>query len=143
MPSLHRAVPVKFFHFAPEKSFEAKPSLRSPFMLGRLYCLAFTESKSSSSSATSALAISAGWNLPAFPGRKRKSRAARASGAVFDRNQANLEAETLRWPSDRKNELFGVGRFEHFLHQKRSGDKDRTSEKQLFCMVFRPNNENN
>ena len=58
MPSLHRAVPVKFFHFVPAKSLEAKPSLRSPFMSGRLYCLASTESKSCWSSATSASAIS-------------------------------------------------------------------------------------
>ena len=41
--------PVKFFHFVPAKSSEAKPSLRSSFMSGRLYCLA---------SATSASAIS-------------------------------------------------------------------------------------
>ena len=46
-------VPVRFFHFAPAKSLEAKPSLRSPFMSGRLYCLASTESKSCWSSATS------------------------------------------------------------------------------------------
>ena len=58
MPSLHRVVPVKFFHFVPAKSSEAKPSLRSPFMSGRLYCLASTESKSCRSSATSASAIS-------------------------------------------------------------------------------------
>ena len=58
VPSLHRVVPVKFFHFVPAKSSEAKPSLRSPFMSGRLYCLASTESNSCSSSATSALAIS-------------------------------------------------------------------------------------
>ena len=58
MPSLHRVVPVKFFHFVPAKSSEAKPSLRSPFMSGRLYCLASTESNSCSSSATSASAIS-------------------------------------------------------------------------------------
>ena len=51
-------VPVKFFHFVPAKSSEAKPSLRSPFMSGRLYCLASTESKSCRSSATSASAIS-------------------------------------------------------------------------------------
>ena len=51
-------VPVKFFHFVPAKSSEAKPSLRSPFMSGRLYCLASTESKSCKSSATSASAIS-------------------------------------------------------------------------------------
>ena len=50
--------PVKFFHFVPAKSSEAKPSLRSPFMSGRLYCLASTESKSCKSSATSASAIS-------------------------------------------------------------------------------------
>ena len=37
---------------------QAKPSLRSPFMSGRLYCLASTESKSCLSFATSALAIS-------------------------------------------------------------------------------------
>ena len=40
------------------KSSKAKPSLRSPFMSGRLYCLASTESKSCLSSATSASAIS-------------------------------------------------------------------------------------
>ena len=57
MPSLHRVVPVKFFHFVPAKSSEAKPSLRSPFMSGRLYCLASTESKSCRSAATLALAI--------------------------------------------------------------------------------------
>ena len=51
-------MPVKFFHFVPAKSSEAKPSLRSPFMSGRLYCLASTESKSCWSSATSASAIS-------------------------------------------------------------------------------------
>ena len=39
---LHLAVPVRFFHFVPAKSFEAKPSLRSSFMSGRLYCLAST-----------------------------------------------------------------------------------------------------
>ena len=44
VPSLHRVVPVKFFHFVPAKSSEAKPSLRSPFMSGRLYCLASTVS---------------------------------------------------------------------------------------------------
>ena len=58
MPLLHRVVPVKFFHFVPAKLSEAKPSLRSPFMSGRLYCLASTESKSCRSSATSASAIS-------------------------------------------------------------------------------------
>ena len=58
VPSLHRVVPVKFFHFVPAKSSEAKPSLRSPFMSGRLHCLASTESNSCSSSATSASAIS-------------------------------------------------------------------------------------
>ena len=52
MPSLHRAVPVRFFQIVP-----AKPSLRSSFMSGRLCCLA-TESNSCSSSATSASAIS-------------------------------------------------------------------------------------
>ena len=51
-------MPVRFFHFVPAKSFEAKPSLRSSFMSGRLYCLASTESNSCSSSATSASAIS-------------------------------------------------------------------------------------
>ena len=51
-------MPVRFFHFAPVKSFDAKPSLRSSFMSGRLYCLASTESKSCWSSATSASAIS-------------------------------------------------------------------------------------
>ena len=49
---------VKFFHFVPAKLSEAKPSLRSSFMSGRLYCLASTESKSCWSSATSASAIS-------------------------------------------------------------------------------------
>ena len=58
MPSLQCVVPVKFFHFVPAKSSEAKPSLRFPFMSGRLYCLTSTESKSCSSSATSASAIS-------------------------------------------------------------------------------------
>ena len=58
MPSLHLAVPVRFFHFVPAKSSEAKPSLRSSFMSGRLYCLASTESNSCWSSATSASAIS-------------------------------------------------------------------------------------
>ena len=58
MSSLHRVAPVKFFHFVPAKSSEAKPSLRSSFMSGRLYCLASTESKSCWSSATSASAIS-------------------------------------------------------------------------------------
>ena len=58
VPSLHRVVPVKFFHFVPAKSSEAKPSLRSSFMSGRLYCLASTESKSCWSSAASASAIS-------------------------------------------------------------------------------------
>ena len=46
VPSLHLAVPVRFFHFVPAKSFDAKPSLRSSFMSGRLYCLASTESNS-------------------------------------------------------------------------------------------------
>ena len=54
VPSLHRVVPVKFFHFVPAKLSEAKPSLRSPFMSGRLYCL----SRRAASSATSASAIS-------------------------------------------------------------------------------------
>ena len=40
-PLLHRAAPVKFFHFVPAKSSEAKPSLRSLFISGRLYCLAY------------------------------------------------------------------------------------------------------
>ena len=40
-------------------------------------------------------------------------------------DRANLAAEAPHLPSDRKNELFGVGRFEHFFDQKRSGDKDR------------------
>ena len=56
--------PVKFFHFVPAKSSEAKPSLRSSFMSGRLYCLASTESKSCRSSATSASAISVFTLLP-------------------------------------------------------------------------------
>ena len=37
VPSLHRVVPIKFFHFVSAKSSEAKPSL-VPFMSGRLYC---------------------------------------------------------------------------------------------------------
>ena len=49
MPSLHLAVPVRFFHFVPAKS--CKASLRSSFMSGRLYSLASTESNSCSSSA--------------------------------------------------------------------------------------------
>ena len=56
--AMNGSIAVKFFHFVPAKSSEAKPSLRSPFMSGRLYCLASTESKSCKSSATSASAIS-------------------------------------------------------------------------------------
>ena len=42
MPSLHR-VPVKFFHFVPAKSSEAKPSLRSPVHVRALVLLVFQE----------------------------------------------------------------------------------------------------
>ena len=59
VPSLHLAVPVRFFHFVPAKSFQAKPSLSSPSMLD-LHCLAFTELNSCSS----ALAI---LSLPCCP----------------------------------------------------------------------------
>ena len=48
--------------------------------------------------------------------------------------QAAVPCKTLRrtkspgtWDLTRKNELFGVGRFERFLHKKRSGDEAVTS----------------
>ena len=40
---------------------------------------------------------------------------------------ANLEAQAPDFTCDTKNELFGVGRFDLFLHQKRSGDEAVTS----------------
>ena len=56
--------------------------------------------------------------------------------AVFTARSALVRRASKRGPAalrlrrptcrlTRKNELVGVGRFEHFLHQKRSGDKDR------------------
>ena len=40
--------------------------------------------------------------------------------------RANLEAQAaLLTPDTKKNAIFGVRRFQRFLHQKRSGDIDR------------------
>ena len=101
VPSLHRVVPVKFFHFVPAKSSEAKPSLRSPFMSGRLYCLASTESKSCRSSATSASAISV-FTLLSDKSVKlvlqiaRVARDHKAAWVPLVRGQGQLRREALR-----------------------------------------------
>ena len=44
---------------------------------------------------------------------------------VFGGKRANLEAQAALLTPDTKKALFGVLRFQRFLHQKRSGDKDR------------------
>ena len=49
----------------------------------------------------------------------------RTPGAGFGGKRANLEARAAQKTQDTKNALFGVRRFQRFLHQKRSGDKDR------------------
>ena len=71
---------------------------------------------------------SAGWNLPAFPARKRNPEHGERLEPDFDRKRANLEAQAPRLTSDTKKRTFqGVGRFERLLHQKRSGDEAVTS----------------
>ena len=86
------------FHFVPAKSSKAKPSLRSPFMSGRLYCLASTESKSH---------VGLG-NLRLHPavGQVREARVAdhvarvacnhQAAGVPLVRGQGHLRREALR-----------------------------------------------
>ena len=97
-PSLHRAVPVKFFHLVPAKSPKAEPSLRSPFMSGRLYCLASTESKSCLSSATSASAIPAVRQIREARVADHVARVARdheAARVPLVRGQGQLRGEAL------------------------------------------------
>ena len=102
MPSLHLAVPVRFFHFVPVKSFDAKPSLRSSFMSGRLYCLASTESKSCWSSATSASTISVFTLVRQIREARVADHVARvardheAAGVPLVRGQGQLRREALR-----------------------------------------------
>ena len=43
---------------------------------------------------------------------------------VFGGKRANLEAWAAHLTPDTKNALFGVCRFQRFLHQKRSGDDE-------------------
>ena len=66
-----------------------------------------------------------GWNSQVFRGRIRISEHGEHLEPVFGGKRANLEARAALLTPDTKNALFGVRRFQRFLHQKRSGDKDR------------------
>ena len=70
---------------------------------------------------TSAVTSSAGWNSQV----NTDSEHGEHLEPVFGGKQANLEAQAALLTPDTKNALFGVRRFQRFLHQKRSGDKDR------------------
>ena len=102
MPSLHRAVPVKFFHFVPAKSSEAKFAQPQGPRSCPGACAAWP-SKSCWSSATSASAISV------FTRLFRQIREARvadhvarvardheAAGIPLVRGQGQLRGEALR-----------------------------------------------
>ena len=49
---------------------------------------------------------SAGWNLPAFPGRKRNPEHGERLEPDFDRKRANLEAQAPRLTSDTEKTNF-------------------------------------
>ena len=66
-----------------------------------------------------------GLEFEVFRARKRISEHGEHLEPVFGGKQANLEAKAALLTPDTKNALFGVRRFQRFLHQTRSGDKDR------------------
>ena len=65
--------------------------------------------------------------LPGFPGRKRKPEQSGRLEPLSTENQRNLRLSHPTRRPTRKNGLFGLDRFERFLHKKRSrtitGDK--------------------
>ena len=68
-----------------------------------------------------------GLEFEVFRARKRISEHCEHLEQVFRGKRANLEAQAAQKTQDTKNALFGVSRFQRFLHQKRSGDDAVTS----------------